>query len=209
MKFKELISPFLFVSLVTIFIACNGKSENDAASTVKEDSNGKSGVRPPGQSITKGKGSLSFKLDGQLYQTDPKRTKCWTTGGIPLAMLMAVGDGLTISWQMGYTEGETSYKLDGDSKGTINFTIGDKTYWGRGYGTDAVRVLLDYAFRHHNLHRVYLSVNSTNPRAIGAYRRCGFVEEGRLRAHAWSNGQYIDLVQMGILREEWAATEKA
>lgn len=88
----------------------------------------------------------------------------------------------------------------------LGITIGDKSYWGRGYGTDAVRVLLDYAFRHHNLHRVYLSVNSTNPRAIGAYRRCGFVEEGRLRAHMWSNGQYIDLVQMGILREEWAAT---
>lgn len=88
----------------------------------------------------------------------------------------------------------------------LGITIGDKSYWGQGYGADAVRVLLAYGFRHHNLHRVYLSVNSTNPRAIGAYRRCGFVEEGRLRAHVWSNGQYIDLVQMGILREEWNAS---
>jgi RimJ/RimL family protein N-acetyltransferase len=87
----------------------------------------------------------------------------------------------------------------------LGITIGDKSYWGRGYGTDAVRVLIDYGFRHHNLHRVYLSVNSTNPRAIGAYRRCGFVEEGRLRAHMWNNGHYIDLVQMGILRDEWEA----
>lgn len=91
----------------------------------------------------------------------------------------------------------------------LGITIGDKNYWGQGYGTDTVRVLLDYAFRHHNLHRVYLTVNSTNPRAIGAYRRCGFVEEGRLRAHMWSNGQYIDLVQMGILREEWVAIATA
>lgn len=91
----------------------------------------------------------------------------------------------------------------------LGITIGDKNYWGQGYGGDAVRVLLDYGFRHHNLHRVYLSVNSTNPRAIGAYRRCGFVEEGRLRAHMWSNGQYIDLVQMGILRAEWVAITTA
>jgi RimJ/RimL family protein N-acetyltransferase len=85
----------------------------------------------------------------------------------------------------------------------LGITIGDKNYWGRGYGRDAIRTLIEYGFRHHNLHRICLTVNSTNPRAIGAYRRCGFVEEGRLRAHMWNNGQYIDLVQMGILRDEW------
>lgn len=89
----------------------------------------------------------------------------------------------------------------------LGITIGDKAYWGRGYGTEAIRLLLDYGFRHHNLHRVFLSVNGTNARAIGAYQRCGFVEEGRLRAHAWSNGQYIDLLYMGILRDEWAAQQ--
>lgn len=87
----------------------------------------------------------------------------------------------------------------------LGITIGDKNYWGRGYGADAVRLLLAYAFRHHNVYRVYLSVNSNNTRAIGAYGRCGFVEEGRLRSHVWSNGEYIDLVQMGILRDEWLA----
>ena len=40
-------------------------------------------------------------------------------------------------------------------------------------------------------------------RAIRTYRACGFVEEGRLRQHVWSDGAYIDLVYMGILREEW------
>jgi RimJ/RimL family protein N-acetyltransferase len=85
----------------------------------------------------------------------------------------------------------------------LGITIGDKGYWGRGYGTDAIRLLLDYAFRLRNIRRIYLTVNSTNERAIGAYRRCGFVEEGRLRQHVWSAGQYIDLVNMGILRGEW------
>ncbi len=85
----------------------------------------------------------------------------------------------------------------------LGITIGDKAYWGRGYGSDAIRLLLDYAFRLRNLRRVYLTVNSTNERAIRAYRACGFVEEGRLRQHVWSAGQYIDVVNMGILRDEW------
>lgn len=91
----------------------------------------------------------------------------------------------------------------------LGITIGDKAYWGRGYGRDAVRVLLDYAFRLRNLHRVWLSVNGNNERGLRAYKACGFVEEGRLRAHAWSNGAYIDLVHMGILRTEWAAQSSA
>ena len=85
----------------------------------------------------------------------------------------------------------------------LGITIGDKAYWGRGYGRDAVRALLDYAFRLLNLHRVFLSVNGNNDRALRAYGACGFVEEGRLRAHVWNDGAYVDLVYMGILRAEW------
>ena len=74
---------------------------------------------------------------------------------------------------------------------------------GKGYGSDAVRVLLDYAFRHLNLHKVSLDTLSTNEPALRAYRACGFVEEGRLRSHEWSDGRYVDLVLMGVLRDEW------
>jgi RimJ/RimL family protein N-acetyltransferase len=81
--------------------------------------------------------------------------------------------------------------------------IGDREYWGKGYGRDAIRVLLDYAFRHRNLHKVWLRVNGDNERAIRAYRACGFVEEGRLRSHVWSNSKHIDLLCMGVLRDEW------
>lgn len=86
----------------------------------------------------------------------------------------------------------------------LGIAIGDKAYWGRGYGREAVRLLVEYAFQHHNLHKVYLTVNGNNERAIRSYRACGFVEEGRLRQHAWNSGAYIDLVYMGILRDEWA-----
>jgi RimJ/RimL family protein N-acetyltransferase len=85
----------------------------------------------------------------------------------------------------------------------LGITIGDKAYWGRGYGTEAVSLLLDYAFRLRNVRRVTLTVNANNERAIRAYRKCGFVEEGRLREHVWNNGHYIDLLYMGVLRHEW------
>jgi RimJ/RimL family protein N-acetyltransferase len=87
--------------------------------------------------------------------------------------------------------------------GEIGIGIGDPAYRGRGYGRDAVRVLLDYAFRLRNLHRVWLTVHANNERAIRCYRACGFVEEGRLREHVWVNGQYVDSVCMGLLRDEW------
>jgi RimJ/RimL family protein N-acetyltransferase len=85
----------------------------------------------------------------------------------------------------------------------LGITIGDKAYWGQGYGRDAIQVLLDYAFRLRSFRRVYLSVNGNNARAMRAYAACGFVEEGRLRAHVWSNGGYVDFVYMGVMKQEW------
>jgi RimJ/RimL family protein N-acetyltransferase len=85
----------------------------------------------------------------------------------------------------------------------LGITIGDKQYWGRGYGREAVKLLLDYAFRLRNFRKVYLTVNGDNERAYRMYRACGFLEEGRWRAHVWSAGAYTDLVCMGILRDEW------
>jgi RimJ/RimL family protein N-acetyltransferase len=91
----------------------------------------------------------------------------------------------------------------------IGITIGDKEYWGRGYGREAIGLMLDYAFLHWNVQRVGLQVMSTNERAIRSYRACGFVEEGRLRRHMWSNGQYVDTVCMSVLREEWEGRKQA
>lgn len=87
----------------------------------------------------------------------------------------------------------------------LGIAIGDKAYWGRGYGREAVALLVDYAFTHWNLERVGLRTNSTNERAIRSYRAVGFVEEGRLRKQGWNNGQFVDVVCMSILRQEWNA----
>ena len=74
---------------------------------------------------------------------------------------------------------------------------------GQGLGQDVLRVLLGYAFRSRNLRRVHLQTLASNERALGAYRAVGFVEEGRLREHAWVEGAYDDVVLMAVLRSEW------
>jgi RimJ/RimL family protein N-acetyltransferase len=85
----------------------------------------------------------------------------------------------------------------------LGISIGDRDFWNQGYGRDAVRLLLKYAFRLRNLERVWLTVNASNGRAVKAFTAAGFVEEGRLRRHVWLDGAFDDLVHMGILREDW------
>ena len=90
-----------------------------------------------------------------------------------------------------------------DRHATLGINIGEKDCWGQGYGTDAIITLLRYAFDWMNLHRVDLQVWSENPRAIASYRKCGFIEEGRLRQGYYQRGVHHDLVVMGVLREEF------
>jgi RimJ/RimL family protein N-acetyltransferase len=85
----------------------------------------------------------------------------------------------------------------------IGITIGDKEYLGRGYGREAIALLVEHGFLHRNLRKVWLHVHGANGRAQRAYAACGFVEEGRLRQHVWSNGAYDDLLVMGLLVDDW------
>jgi RimJ/RimL family protein N-acetyltransferase len=92
-------------------------------------------------------------------------------------------------------------------KAHLGVVIGEKEYWSKGYGTDAMRTFLRFAFDEMNLHRVDLTVDADNPRAIACYRKCGFVEEARMRQAIYSRGAYADQFVMGILREEFYARE--
>jgi len=89
--------------------------------------------------------------------------------------------------------------------GTAQFGIGiyDPDYVGQGYGRDAIGTLLGWAFRIQNYRRIWLETLAVNERAIRAYHAIGFVEEGRLRNHAFFDGRYVDVLQMGLLRAEW------
>ena len=90
-----------------------------------------------------------------------------------------------------------------NSDAYVGIGIGERDFWGKGYGTDAMRVMLRYAFRELNLHRVSLTVFEYNPRAMRSYEKAGFVVEGRLRAWLNREGRRWDMIHMGILRAEW------
>lgn len=76
---------------------------------------------------------------------------------------------------------------------------------GRGWGSDACRVLLAYAFLTRGLHRVQLEVLASNTAAVRAYEAVGFVHEGRRRESAWVDGSYVDELFMGVLEPQWRA----
>jgi RimJ/RimL family protein N-acetyltransferase len=87
----------------------------------------------------------------------------------------------------------------------LGIMIGEKAYWSKGYGTDAVATLVRFAFEEMNLNRIELRVFDFNERAQASYRKCGFIEEGRMRQSHYADGAYCDVVVMSVLREEWAA----
>ncbi len=89
----------------------------------------------------------------------------------------------------------------------LGIVIGEKAYWGQGYGSDAIRTLLRFAFEEMNLHRVYLRVYEDNARGIRAYEKCGFCIEGRLREANYRKGRYHDELIMGVLRGEFTAAQ--
>ncbi len=81
--------------------------------------------------------------------------------------------------------------------------VGEKEYWGKGFGTEATLLLLGYAFQRLNLHKVVLGVCADHAGAIRAYERVGFREEGRLREALFIDGIYRDKVIMGVTALEF------
>ena len=85
----------------------------------------------------------------------------------------------------------------------LGIFIGEKSYWDRGYGTEVMRLLLKHGFNTLNLHMIYLRVYEDNRRAIRAYEKAGFVEDGRLRQMIFKDGEFLDVIFMSVLRAEW------
>ncbi len=90
-----------------------------------------------------------------------------------------------------------------NSVAVVGIFIGDKSYWGKGYGTDAMNVLLKFIFEQMNIHKVKLNVFSYNERAIKSYEKCGFKVEGVVRQEIFRDGRYYDDIIMGLLKEEY------
>jgi RimJ/RimL family protein N-acetyltransferase len=81
--------------------------------------------------------------------------------------------------------------------------IGSPMEWNKGYGRETARRFLRYGFLELNLNRIRLRVNAANPGGIRAYEAAGFVHEGRLRKASFVDGEYVDLLCMAVLRDEW------
>lgn len=96
---------------------------------------------------------------------------------------------------------------DYSRKAELAIVLGPE-HQGKGYGGEAIELLLELAFCHLNLNRVHLRVSSQNARALACYERAGFAREGVLRQDSFSGGEYRDTVIMGILRDEWLRTHK-
>lgn len=84
----------------------------------------------------------------------------------------------------------------------VGISIGS-SYQGKGLGTDAMNVIVEYIFNYLNINKVKLTVFSFNKRAIQSYKKCGFQLEGVLRKEIFRFGSYHDVFLMGIIREEW------
>jgi RimJ/RimL family protein N-acetyltransferase len=85
----------------------------------------------------------------------------------------------------------------------MQIRIGESNSWNKGIGTEAIRLLCEFGFRDLNLHRIYLHVFSTNDRAIRVYEKNKFVREGILRQAAYINHEFVDVVCMGLLKNEY------
>lgn len=93
------------------------------------------------------------------------------------------------------------------SDGWVGIGIGEREDWSRGYGSDAMRLCLQYAFLELGLQRVSLGLHEYNPRALRSYEKVGFRMEGRCRQEVLREGRRTDTLWMGILRDEWLALQ--
>jgi RimJ/RimL family protein N-acetyltransferase len=101
------------------------------------------------------------------------------------------------------------HRIDPVSRSAVlGVMIGDTASQGRGYGREAVRLVLKFAFEELNLNRVSLGVFANNWRAIRTYQKTGFVQEGCARQAQYRNGRYQDEYHFAILRSEWEASRE-
>lgn len=90
----------------------------------------------------------------------------------------------------------------------FRIAIGEKSFWGKGYGTEATKLIVEYAFDKLNLNQVHLGVNAEDERANKCYKNAGFLFEGTKRESVYRNGRYYDLNLYSILRSEYYGKHK-
>jgi RimJ/RimL family protein N-acetyltransferase len=146
-------------------------------------------------------------LDGVLY---PSSLSVWEAfvrcAAEPSFQRIVLG----IETEGGRLVGYISLKRTASEDRRADFGIAiERDSWDKGYGADATRTLLRFAFIEMNLHRVSLGVLDSNLRAQRSYQKCAFREEGRLREHRFRNGRWCDQILMGVLDREFLEIDRA
>lgn len=101
-----------------------------------------------------------------------------------------------------YIGGVSLFNIQANNCATLGICIGDPAYWNRGFGTESVRLMVEYGFFFHNLHNIRLGVFGYNPRARRAYEKAGFKLVGAFRGALMLGGKRYDDVWMDITRDE-------
>jgi len=137
-----------------------------------------------------------------LFPVSAEQERKWLDGAIAEKEF---GKTFTILTKDGKPIGNCGFnKIDYVNRyAVLGILIGEIDFWDKGYGTDAIRTLLRFAFRELGMHKVCLNVDSVNDRAIACYKKCGFVQEGRLREHRFYHGEYKDDLWMAVLADDW------
>lgn len=81
--------------------------------------------------------------------------------------------------------------------------IGEKKYWGKGYGAEAKMLMLDYAFNSLNLRKICSEVMDFNKRSLAYLLKCGYKVEGRRKWQVYRDGKYCDLVLLAVFKKDW------
>jgi len=127
-------------------------------------------------------------------EKDPPRAYRFSVRSLPDDRLIGAA-GLVPNW------------IHGDAWAYI--VVGDRDCWNKGFGTDAMRLILQYGFIELNLRRISLGLHAYNERALKTYQKVGFQLEGRTRGDGLRDGVRFDGLWMGILREEWLALKES
>ncbi|RSM83775.1 GNAT family N-acetyltransferase [Amycolatopsis sp. WAC 01375] len=140
----------------------------------------------------------SIRLTGTHAQFTPEQIRDWLAGRPGLDdradyAIVCKGDRVHVG-DLALTD------VDKDNRsGAFRIALNGPEFFGKGYGTEATKLVLDYAFDVVGLHRVSLEVFDYNPRAQRAYEKAGFVREGLQREALWWDGEWHDVITMAVL----------
>ena len=158
-------------------------------------------------------------LDGEYFQwlNDEEVTRYMESGMFPnskesMESFLKLAQNSHLNVVLAIMDKKTDKHIGNIRLGPINWIhrtsnfgimIGNKKFWGKGYGTEATGLIIQYAFNRLNLQKINLGVVETQKAGVAAYQKAGFKIEGKARRNFYLNGKYLDSIYMGLLRDEY------